>query len=98
MSSWTIYSISFAGLTGVEYSKIDTTLSSLGDWIRINHFHWFLFTDKDMTALRMALRPLLPDGSVVVAVALRNEAAGGFAPQWVWDWLNDRMRKASGLS
>jgi hypothetical protein len=90
-----LYSVSVAPISGVPVKshEVDVALSAHGDWIRFNPWQWFLFSESNKKAITDAVSSrIMPNDQVIVA-ALRPEYAQGIAPQWIWDWMNDRMQR-----
>jgi hypothetical protein len=90
-----LYSVSVFRGSGVPFDSatVDKLIAPLGDWVRFNHFQWFVWSDKRKADISLAVKPALVIGDQVIIVAVQPEIAGGFAPQWIWNWLNDKMNK-----
>jgi hypothetical protein len=74
--------------------RIDKVLDAFGDWIRVSHSQWFLWTDRTKEEVFNALNPLRKDeNDQCIVVAVQPEAAVGWAPKWIWTWLNDKMTR-----
>jgi hypothetical protein len=72
---------------------IDTKLSTMGDWIRLNQFQWFVFSDRTKTEVAEQVSASIATSDHVVVTVIASEFAQGNAPQWIWDWLNEKMSK-----
>lgn len=72
---------------------VDNILTEQGEWIRFNSFTWFLWTDASPMAINQALLTKLGQESSIIIASLETRAAVGWAPKWIWDWLNDKMVK-----
>lgn len=63
------------------------------DWIRFSGAQWYVWTDRQIRELAEVLRELvIPSGQCVIA-SLEPVAANGTAPEWLWTWMNDRMKQ-----
>jgi len=80
----------------VDPPVVDGILGGYGDWVRFNAFTWFLWTDTPPGEINTALVSKLGQASSIVIASLETRAAVGWAPPWIWNWLNDRMLKQLG--
>ena len=78
-----------------ELKRVEPNFSELGDWIRVSPSQWFLWTDASRETLLAKLRALRVDplNDQLIVTAVQPESAQGTAPQWIWDWLNDKMAR-----
>jgi len=75
-----------ADKVAVEIGKVSD------DWLRLNVHVWFLWTTKSPAEIYNVLRTsITTDDGVVVANLDHDTFAHGWAPQFVWDWLNEKM-------
>lgn len=88
-----LYMLTVRWVTPLQPAAIDAALTPVGDWIRVSGYTWFVWTGKPSRAVTDAIRPVLPLGNSAIAVAIQPEAATGFADDWVWTWLNDKMQR-----
>jgi hypothetical protein len=65
------------------------------DWLRLNVHGWFLWTSKTPTEVYNGLRTAITnEDSVVISLVDHNTLARGWAPTFIWDWLNKKMNDA----
>ena len=90
-----LYSISFLPqpLIGTHPVVIDNKLGTMGDWIRFSTQQWFIWTDRSKANVQAEITASIVSGDQVIVVAIAPEFAQGAAPQWIWNWLNDKMNK-----
>jgi hypothetical protein len=90
-----LYAVSFATTEPQTFNPfwIDGAFSTELDWIRFNQFQWFVWTDKSRDDLVNMIAPYRRPVDQFVVFAIQTEAAEGFAPTWIWQWLNDKMQK-----
>ena len=88
-----LYSISLCAMPafGTAPIVIDNKLSTLGDWIRFNQLQWFLFSDRSKADIAAELTASIVGGDQVIVAVVAPEFAQGHAPNWVWNWLNEKM-------
>lgn len=91
-----LYSISanWGTVEAANWVPLDQALSAAGcDWIRFSGMQWFVWTALPKAQIvQLARQHLLPYGQCIVT-AIRPEAADGAAPEWIWNWLNDKMQQ-----
>ena len=75
----------------LNVAAIDQVVGSFGDWIRINGYTWLLWSQKTTADTSVAIRNVLSTGDVVVCIYANPKEAAGFAPQWLWDWINSKI-------
>ena len=76
----------------IDPRVIDDLMSQVGgDWIRVNALTWFIWTDRPTVELGHLIQRTVHAGDTFVIVRVMPEAAAGWAPGWVFDWLNARM-------
>lgn len=63
------------------------------DWIRLTGSQWYVWTDRPVTELAEIIRSLVVPTGHCIITSLEPVAANGTAPQWIWDWLNEKMRQ-----
>lgn len=90
-----IYSISLTW-PNPQSADLEAKLSSLGDdWIRLNFFQYFVWSARGRAALGQTVGEIMaPIGNpYFIVTVVHPEVATGSAPQWMWNWFNDRMQK-----
>lgn len=90
-----LYSISITwhDASRANLIAVDTALGNLGDWIRFSGFQWFIYTDAQQQRISNEVLNAGANAQFCVVAALTPEMAQGFAPPWIWSWLNDKMAK-----
>jgi hypothetical protein len=90
-----LYAVSVATSEPQAYNQfwIDRAFSDELDWIRFSQLQWFVWSNKSRDNLVRTILPYKRESDQFIVFAVQNEAAEGFAPRWVWDWLNDKMQK-----
>jgi hypothetical protein len=73
---------------------VERLFDPLGDWIRFNESTWFLSTSQPQSKLGSALKGVLGADQTLLVIALDPKERFGWAPQWVWDWI-DGQRDAN---
>jgi hypothetical protein len=62
------------------------------DWCRLNIYCWYLWTDLNPTEVYAGLSRIVTNDDGIVAVAVDPSMQPfGWAPQFVWDWLNPKV-------
>jgi hypothetical protein len=77
--------------------NLERALDPLGDWIRFNVLTWFLSTNRSSSELREALQQVLksnPSLINVLVVAIEPKQRFGYAPPWIWDWLDSQWQES----
>jgi hypothetical protein len=59
----------------------------------LNTSQWFVWSDKTSSQIFQIVRTVLSPEEQCVVMAIHPEAAVGTAPQWIWEWLNDKMQR-----
>lgn len=76
-----------------EMSTVDDTLNRLGgDWVRFSPYQWFFWTDLSQVKLRDELNASLSVPTHMIVTVLEPIAGFGATHQWIWDWLNAKMK------
>jgi len=76
---------------------IEETLSVAGDWMRFDAWSWLIYSSYSTHDITSALRgKLLPEDNIMIIACNPNDYAG-FAPPWVWDWINKYRTPMAGL-
>lgn len=68
-----------------------------GDWVRFSGFTYFIWTQISAEKISGIVRTVLKekeDTVLVAAVDLTD--CNGWAPGWIWDWLNERRARSAG--
>ena len=80
------------GDAGFVPEQADAMLSTVSDdWIRFNGLTWFVWSDMQKSDMAKVLQPVVGARGNVLVFAVQPEVAIGWADQWVWDWINDKM-------
>lgn len=77
--------------------RVEIQLNSVGDWIRFNPWQWFIYSDRSATEIANYARFGLDTGDHVLVLPIGNGMAQGWAPNWVWTWLNSKLAPSGGL-
>jgi hypothetical protein len=89
-----LYCVYFQRASGrPDFLSIDSVMSQFGDWIRVSPTQWFVWTDRQKALGEALSAARINPTDQFVMVAVQAEAAGGHAPSWIWDWLNDKMTR-----
>ena len=75
----------------------DRIASGIGDWIRISAFSWLIWTDKSTEEVSQIFRQTLGLQANFVVLYVDPAGAQGWAPKWIWDWINNKQTLAQGL-
>jgi len=86
----------------VRVTQIERDLDPLGDWVRFDSHTWFLSaecsTQDIYDKLKASLASVGPFDDLLLVIKLDPSERFGWAPQWIWDWLDgqrqDPPRKA----
>ena len=71
---------------------IDSILANRGDWLRWNGWTWLVATNFSSTDLRTALMQRLTFNDGLIIAQVVTTELEGWAPKWVWDWIQERSR------
>jgi hypothetical protein len=77
---------------GPRVKAVEAMLDPLGDWVRFNDSTWFLSTSHSPTEVDGALQRILTHNATVLVIALDPKERFGWAPQWIWDWIDGQRR------
>ena len=90
-----LYSISLLTqpLIGTHPAVIDSKLTTLGNWIRFSTHQWFIWTERSKANLYDEIAASIVNGDQFIVVSVAPHFAQGRAPQWIWEWLNDKMNQ-----
>ncbi len=69
------------------------TVTEGDDWLRFSASQWYYWTRKSTAEVVQIARSALQQGEQVVVTVVSLEAADGMAPNWIWEWLNDKMQQ-----
>lgn len=69
----------------------DRAAREAGDWIRLNVVTWLVWTSKTTEETSDIFRRHLNANDLVVVVYASPKQAAGWAPQWVWNWINSKV-------
>jgi hypothetical protein len=72
---------------------VEKTLAPVGDWIRLNKFTWFISTTYSSKEVYEMLRQVLTSVSQILVVKIDPTDRFGWAPQWVWDWIDSQRQE-----
>jgi hypothetical protein len=95
-----IYSINIRWIstahTDANIQKMDLAIGQAGDWLRFNGFTWLVWTNANANQLNDLVRKVAShlDDSVLV-IAVDPSDFNGWAPQWVWEWINSKRPAAT---
>jgi hypothetical protein len=86
----------------VRAAQVERSLDPLGDWIRFDSHTWFLSAEcsaeEIYNGIRRILASIRPFDDLLLVIKLDPNERFGWAPQWIWDWLDgqrqDPPRKA----
>lgn len=77
--------------TTEDVAVFDMYSNELGDWIRFSPGQWFVWTNIPVAEVTMRYRAHLPGFQLIVS-EVTPTAANGAAPDWIWEWLNEKMK------
>ena len=81
-------------ISEANIASIERQLGSQGEWLRFSAFSWLYWTNSPADQISLAVRTVLhADDSVMVIRVVPSEFAG-WAPEWVWKWLQDKARSS----
>lgn len=69
----------------------DAAATETGDWIRLNVMTWLLWTTKTTQETTEIFRRHLAGEDLVIVLYASPKDAAGWAPQWVWNWINGKV-------
>lgn len=75
------------------WGLVDHALDSLGDWVRINGLTWFLSSEASSKDVYDRLLHTTNLTDQILVVALDPSERYGWAPQWIWNWLDSQTRE-----
>lgn len=78
--------------SGPRVKAVEEMLDPLGDWVRFNDSTWFLSTGHSAAEIDGALQPILNPNATVLVIALDPKDRFGWAPQWIWDWIDGQRQ------
>ena len=78
--------------------SLDPAMSTIagGEWLRINTNTYFAWTNLTAEQAYNALKHLASQEDSIVIVAIDPTKRFGWAPQWVWNWI-DRVAQVQTL-
>jgi tellurite resistance-related uncharacterized protein len=68
----------------------DKAATEAGDWIRLNVMTWLIWTAKTTQETSDVFRRYLGANDLIVVIYANPKEAAGWAPQWVWNWINSK--------
>jgi hypothetical protein len=74
----------------VPATVIDGAATEVGDWIRLNVVTWLIWTSKTTEETSQIFRRYIGINDVLVVLYANPKEATGWAPQWVWNWINSK--------
>lgn len=77
----------------LQVETVDRVLAPFGDWIRLNGLTWFLSTSNLSAQIYENLRVALTSAEHILVIALDPTDRFGWAPQWIWDWIDSQRKE-----
>lgn len=71
--------------------SMDAVASTVGDWVRLNSNTWLVWTTYGTRETSLAFKNKLSSDDIVVVVYANPKEAAGSAPQWLWNWINQKV-------
>lgn len=78
--------------TDAKIAEVEKQLASVGDWMRLNVYSWFIHTAKDSITVYNSLLQIFNAEDSIVIVEVGPSLPAGWAPKWVWDWFQQRQQ------
>lgn len=63
------------------------------DWIRFSEGQWYVWSVLPPRPIAEEIRAITGRDPQIVITRIMSKAADGHAPQWIWDWMNDKMQR-----
>lgn len=80
--------------TPAEAATLEPVFASMGsDWLRMNIYSWYVWTDKSADELRKLLAPHVNPEDSYLILAVDPSDRHGWAPKFVWDWFDDKVQQ-----
>jgi len=80
----------------IRASQIERVLEPLGDWVRFDGHTWFLSTEcsaEDIyNGVKKTMASVGPFDDLLLVIKLDPRERFGWAPQWIWDWLDGQRQ------
>jgi hypothetical protein len=73
-----------------NWEIVDRALDPLGEWIRINGLTWFLASNAASRDIYQHLLHTTNLTDQILVIALDPSDRYGWAPQWIWNWLDSQ--------
>jgi hypothetical protein len=87
-----LYSVSFRWVkTPLKNEYFEPIFGSMGDWMRFSGYSWFLHTQRTQVEIYDTLRVHMHVDDSILIIPISLEPAIGWAPAWIWDWLNSKL-------
>lgn len=72
--------------------SMDLMIGNCGDWVRFNASTWIVWSEANSLAISNHIRSWLKPEDSVLVIALDASDMNGWAPKWVWDWINAKAQ------
>jgi hypothetical protein len=82
-------------VTQIPTDEVDIILDQLGSWIRYNGFTWFLCTSLSADQIYERLKGVIQTDDSILIIGVDASKRFGWAPQWVWDWVDAASKVAT---
>lgn len=76
----------------VDQNRLEEAFGQAGEWLRLNQFNWYVWTDNVTTLYTLVQAAIGPKASVVI-LPIDPDERWGFAPKVVWDWIDDKRER-----
>jgi hypothetical protein len=73
-----------------NWEIVDRAMSPLGDWIRLNGLTWLLASDLSSKDIYQRLLHTTNLTDQILVIALDPAERYGWAPAWIWSWLDSQ--------
>jgi hypothetical protein len=89
-----LYQVTFRWVRSAAHAKaaeLEPAFASIGNWARLNAYSWFVSSDYTAEQIHNTLVPhIATEDSIVIVAVDANVAPQGWAPQWFWEWINNK--------
>ena len=83
-------------ITAALLQTVDNILTGHGEWIRFHGQTWFVWTESSLSKVASDIRPLVQAEDSLLVLPVDPIQFDGWAPKWVWEWLDDKRRQKIG--
>lgn len=89
------YSVSVSWMKTRQHPPlVEGVLGLYGDWARFTADTWIIYTDRSIQEVVAHLTRTLTPEDFIISVEMAQNGVWGFAPQWLWNWIQQRASGA----